>query len=109
MILLGSFASSEPRIVTQDQAREIAKKTAKESESTLRFDSGRLPPFSERVNDGFDFSVEDEKQNVTLFIHVSPRGLPEISGMPLDKYRNDTERLMKEAEEMKHLLGSPSP
>ncbi len=97
--------SCERKLVTQDQARGIARERIKSAESLFKIDASKLPPLSERINNGFDFWVDDDVQNIMIFVHVSPTGLPEISGEPLDKYRRDGERIWKEIE--KRRKGEP--
>jgi hypothetical protein len=76
------------RNVTEKEARQAAFAEIEEAQSAFAYDAKRLaPPSMRRVPDGYDLEVRDEAQNVWVFVHVSPTGLPEISAEPLDKHR----------------------
>lgn len=76
------------RHVTEEEARQAALASIEKAQSAFRYDAKKLtPPSMRRVPDGFDFEVRDELQNVLIYVHVSPTGLPEISATTLAQGR----------------------
>lgn len=76
------------RQVTEEEAEQAALAQIEEAQAAFAYDAKRLPrPSMRRVPDGFDFEVRDEVQNVLIYVHVSPTGLPEISAITLDQDR----------------------
>jgi hypothetical protein len=85
-------------VATEEEARQAAIAKIKKSESSLGYDAKTLKVLSmTRVDDGWDFEVRDEAQNVWVFVHVSPTGLAEISAEPLDAERRRHEEAIREA------------
>lgn len=85
-------------VATEEEARQAAIAKIKKSESSLGYNAKTLKALAmKRVDDGWDFEVRDESQNIWVFVHVSPTGLAEISAEPLDVEERKLEEAIREA------------
>lgn len=73
---------------SEEQYRQTAVNEIQRRQAILKIDASKLPPLvSRQTEDGFDYAVDDESQNISIFVHVSREGVAEIGWATLDRAR----------------------
>jgi hypothetical protein len=98
-----SLVACRKELISESDARNAALKEIENAQSVLKIDVKKLPSLTlGDTTDGFNYSIWDESQNISIFVHVSPTGVAEVSWLSIEEERRRNERALK-------LLTSPTP
>jgi len=88
LVITSFLVACSRHALTETAARDIAKQRIEHLQSTLNINARLLPPLSgKKSDDGFVFTTRDEAQNISIIVHVTGKGLPELSALPLTEER----------------------